>query len=90
MQTLLSLRNAETDLFTYGDYQPLAEADDRLIAFARRHKDKMAVIAVCRDPSSFVDGSKWPDFSSLQDVLPSQELRPALIFGELPVAVLHS
>jgi hypothetical protein len=44
-------------------------------------------IAACRNPSVFVAGCEWPDFSSLQPLMPQKEARPLLEFGALPVGV---
>jgi (1->4)-alpha-D-glucan 1-alpha-D-glucosylmutase len=46
---LLSLRANDADLFTHGDYQPLTVEGlrkDQVLAFARRHNGRMAVVVV--------------------------------------------
>jgi (1->4)-alpha-D-glucan 1-alpha-D-glucosylmutase len=86
-RTLLSLRQENPELFTYGSYRQIEYCDDTVIAFSRRYGNQAVTIAACRNPSVFVAGCEWPDFSSLQPLMPQKEARPLLEFGALPVGV---
>lgn len=100
---LLRLRNEMADVFTSGDYVPLAVSGphrDHVIAFARRHGREAAIVAVARSFAPFTQGGRnWPRpeaFEGEIDVtgyaLPDGATRiqlPAL-FANLPVAVLKA
>jgi (1->4)-alpha-D-glucan 1-alpha-D-glucosylmutase len=66
---LLGLRKQAADLFTYGDYRPIAVTGrDRahVIAFARVHKDKAAMTIALRQFAALTDsGRHWPKFDSI-------------------------
>jgi (1->4)-alpha-D-glucan 1-alpha-D-glucosylmutase len=61
---LLRMRNELADVFTHGDYLPLHVTGphrDRVIAFARRHGDNAAVVAVGKTLAVLTDGGRvWP------------------------------
>ena len=100
---LLRPRNEMADVFTSGDYVPLAVSGphrDHVIAFARRHGREAAIVAVARSFAPFTQGGRnWPRpeaFEGEIDVtgyaLPDGATRiqlPAL-FANLPVAVLKA
>jgi (1->4)-alpha-D-glucan 1-alpha-D-glucosylmutase len=70
---LLRLRSELADVFTHGDYQPLAVEGphaDHVIAFARRRGRDAAIIAVARHFAPFTQaGRAWPSASSFDATL---------------------
>ncbi|MGX1105513.1 MULTISPECIES: malto-oligosyltrehalose synthase [Bradyrhizobium] len=100
---LLRLRNEMPDVFTSGDYVPLAVSGphrDHVIAFARRHGREAAIVAVARSFAPFTQGGRsWPrpeafegEIDAAGYALPDGATRiqlPAL-FANLPVAVLKA
>jgi (1->4)-alpha-D-glucan 1-alpha-D-glucosylmutase len=105
---LLELRTELADAFTHGDYQPLPVSGphrDHVIAFARRHGDQAAIVAVARALAPMSEGGRvWPraaDFDASLDLrgykiegvtepTGGSELRLAALFRHLPVAVLKA
>ena len=72
---LLELRTELADVFTHGDYQPLPVSGphrDHVIAFARRHGDQAAIVAVARALAPMSEGGRaWPraaDFDASLDL----------------------
>ncbi|MFQ3457855.1 malto-oligosyltrehalose synthase, partial [Bradyrhizobium sp. UFLA01-814] len=100
---LLRLRNEMADVFTSGDYVPLAVSGphrDHVIAFARRHGREAAIVAVAKSFAPFTQGGRsWPrpeafegEIDAAGYALPDGATRiqlPAL-FADLPVAVLKA
>lgn len=64
MRTLLKMRCALPNIFTNGDYEPIAVSGsdkDHVIAFARRSKSDAVIVAVGRYLAKFTDaGRAWP------------------------------
>ncbi len=101
---LLDLRRALPDVFTRGDYIPLATAGvhaNHVIAFARIHKKDTVIVAVSRHLAPLSDqGRKWPsgvldgfvDVSGLSvDAVTMENRLPfATLFTSLPVAVIQA
>jgi (1->4)-alpha-D-glucan 1-alpha-D-glucosylmutase len=98
---LLKLRSEYAGLFTDGEYLPLevhGRHRDHVIAFARRHRQKAAVIAVGRWFAPFTDeGRKWLrpqdieaeiDLAAVKASLGRDRISTAELFGPLPAAVL--
>lgn len=95
---LLALRRKHSMLFAEGDYQPLEMADDRLVAFSRRHGDSAFVVVAARFPSrGAVAGElQLPDHRPLYgDVLTGRQIMSgkagidlAIVLADLPAAVL--
>ncbi|MCC8944898.1 malto-oligosyltrehalose synthase [Bradyrhizobium sp. Arg62] len=100
---LLRLRNELADVFTSGDYVPLAVSGphrDHIIAFARRHGREAAIVAVARSLAPFTQGGRnWPrpeafggEIDAAGYALRDGATRIQLpeLFGNLPVAVLKT
>jgi (1->4)-alpha-D-glucan 1-alpha-D-glucosylmutase len=105
---LLKLRTELADVFTRGDYQPLPVSGphrDHVIAFARRHGDQAAIVAVAKALAPMSEGGRvWPHadaFDASLDLrgykvegvtepIGGTELRLAAVFRHLPVAVLKA
>ncbi|WGR95745.1 malto-oligosyltrehalose synthase [Bradyrhizobium sp. ISRA435] len=100
---LLRLRNEMPDVFTNGDYEPLAVSGphcDHVVAFARRHGRDAVVVAVGRWFAPFTQGGRaWPRPDSfdgtigtagLATELGRDKLQLSALFGHLPVAVLKA
>ncbi|MHB8268549.1 malto-oligosyltrehalose synthase [Bradyrhizobium sp.] len=97
---LLKLRAELTDVFAYGDYEPLEVIGphrDHAVAFARRHGDHAAVIAVGKSLAPLTEGGRvWPGAYdgaivtkgySLEGIS-RNELALAEAFKHLPAVVL--
>jgi (1->4)-alpha-D-glucan 1-alpha-D-glucosylmutase len=102
---LLTLRTELEDVFTNGQYRPLAVSGphrDHVIAFARRHGREAAIIAVAK---SFVPlsqaGRTWPRAESfdgtvriegycVEDFGGGTKLSLSALFRHLPVAVVRA
>jgi len=67
---LLFLRQHWPEVFTRGDYQPLAVSGrdaDHVIAFVRRSGRNAVVVLACRKFAALTDGGRrWPDFTRLE------------------------
>jgi (1->4)-alpha-D-glucan 1-alpha-D-glucosylmutase len=101
---LLKLRSELADVFTHGDYQPLAASGphgDHVIAFARRHGREAAIIVVGRLFAGFTQGGReWPTpdaFDATVNVKgyaiaghDGHELRLSQAFRALPAAALKA
>jgi (1->4)-alpha-D-glucan 1-alpha-D-glucosylmutase len=103
---LLKLRTELADVFTHGDYQPLATEgphSDHVIAFARRRGRDAAIIAVARHFAPFSQGGRvWPSAGSFDVTLSldgfsveetgdsGNALQLSKLFEHLPVAVLKA
>ncbi len=105
---LLKLRAELADVFTHGDYQPLPVSGphrDHVIAFARRHGDQAAVVAVAKAMAPMSEGGRvWPRADAFDASLDLRgykvegiteptggtELRLGVLFRHLPVAVLKA
>ncbi|MCC8938057.1 malto-oligosyltrehalose synthase [Bradyrhizobium sp. Arg68] len=100
---LLRLRNELPDVFTSGDYAPLAVSGphrDHVVAFARRHGRDAVIVALAKSFAPFTQrGRAWPrpeTFEGAIDVagytLPGggREIELSKLFAPLPVAVLKT
>jgi (1->4)-alpha-D-glucan 1-alpha-D-glucosylmutase len=105
---LLELRTELADAFTHGDYQPLPVSGphrDHVIAFARRHGDQAAIVAVARALAPMSEGGRvWPrgagfdasldlrgyKIEGVAEPTGGTGLRLAALFRHLPVAVLKA
>ncbi|HEX5233242.1 MAG TPA: malto-oligosyltrehalose synthase [Bradyrhizobium sp.] len=105
---LLELRTELADAFTHGDYRPLPVSGphrDHVIAFARRHRDQAAIVAVAKALAPMSEGGRvWPRADAFDASLDLRgfkvegvteptsgtELRLAALFRHLPVAVLKA
>ena len=100
---LLRLRNEMPDVFTSGDYEPLAVSGphrDHVIAFARRHGRDAVVVAVARSLAPFTQGGRaWPRPEAFEGTIDmpgyatpggSGRLQLSELFAQLPVAVLKA
>ncbi|MHC2468596.1 malto-oligosyltrehalose synthase [Bradyrhizobium embrapense] len=100
---LLRLRNALPEVFTSGDYQPLAVSGahrDHVIAFARRHGRDAVIVAVAKSFAPFTQGGRsWPRAEAFEgeiDVagyaLPGGDgnVQLSRLFAKLPVTVLKA
>ena len=99
---LLKLREEHEDVFTSGDYAPLhVDGPDagRVIAFARRFKNRAVIVAVAKSFADATEGGRsWPDPAGWQGTIdvsgyqiagmPDARLELARAFAYLPVAVL--
>jgi (1->4)-alpha-D-glucan 1-alpha-D-glucosylmutase len=69
MLHLLRLRRRATGVFTLGDYRPLAVTGpdrDHVIAYARVHKHKAALIIALRHFMELTDGGRsWPKLDAI-------------------------
>jgi (1->4)-alpha-D-glucan 1-alpha-D-glucosylmutase len=72
---LLRLRNEFADVFTHGDYRPLAVKGphrDHVIAFARTHGGDAAIVAVGKCFAPFTDqGRQWPHGEAFEGTVDS-------------------
>jgi (1->4)-alpha-D-glucan 1-alpha-D-glucosylmutase len=99
---LLRLRGELADVFTQGDYEPLEVTGphcDHVIAFARRHGRKAAIVAVGRSLAPLSAGGRnWPRAEAWQasvvapgyrvdDTRAASDLPLASLFEHLPVVV---
>ncbi|MCA1397867.1 malto-oligosyltrehalose synthase [Bradyrhizobium sp. BRP56] len=100
---LLRLRNELADVFTSGDYVPLAVSGphrDHVIAFARRHGREAAIVAVARSFAPFTQGGRsWPRPEAFEGEIDvtgyalrdgATRIQLPELFGNLPVAVLKT
>jgi (1->4)-alpha-D-glucan 1-alpha-D-glucosylmutase len=100
---LLKLRAELADVFTHGDYQPLAVSgphSDHVIAFARRNGGTAAIVAVAKSFALFTEGGRiWPRGEVFDGTLNikgyateggATELQLNALFHLLPVAVLKA
>jgi len=91
---LLRLRNEVPDVFTSGDYEPLAVSGshrDHVIAFARRHGREAVVVAVGRWFAPFTQGGRaWPSPESFDGAIDSAGFATELGKGELPLSALFN
>jgi (1->4)-alpha-D-glucan 1-alpha-D-glucosylmutase len=101
---LLRMRQKYPDLFGKGEYVPLevrGRDSDHVIAFARRHGRRMAVVVVGRHFGRFTDGGRfWLQPDSFQaeldlgpcgqaaDGFPRDQLRITALFRNLPASIL--
>jgi (1->4)-alpha-D-glucan 1-alpha-D-glucosylmutase len=98
---LLKLRQLQPEVFVKGDYIPLevhGRDRDHVIAFARRHGRKAAIIAVGRWFGPFTDGGRlWPraptieadiDLANVKTNFQADRIRISEHFKELPVVVI--
>ncbi len=88
---LLKLRNALADVFTQGDYQPLAVQGthaDHVVAFARRHGRSAAIVVVGRHFAPLTQaGRDWPAPESFDATIDlTGYTAPGLAGGKLPLA----
>ena len=108
MRHLLKLRTELADVFTHGDYQPLRVSGphrDHVIAFARRHSGRAAIVAVAKALAPLSEGGRaWPradtfDASldlrgyAVEDIVADNagtELPLSTLFRHLPAAVLKA
>lgn len=66
---LLTLRHSHRDLFTHGDYRPVAvegEHGDGLVAFLRQHGDQQLLVTVPRLCAVLLEGADRPHVPSLR------------------------
>ncbi|WP_050383263.1 malto-oligosyltrehalose synthase [Bradyrhizobium pachyrhizi] len=100
---LLRLRSEMADVFTSGDYVPLAVSGphrDHVIAFARRHGREAAIVAVARSFAPFTQGGRsWPRPGAFEGEIDAAgyalrdgatRIQLPELFGNLPVAVLKT
>jgi (1->4)-alpha-D-glucan 1-alpha-D-glucosylmutase len=101
---LLKLRTELAELFTHGEYQPLAVSGphrDHVIAFARRRGRDAAIVAVAKSFAAFSQGGRvWPSAEAFDGTLSLNdysveafggiELPLSALFRHLPVAVLKA
>ncbi|MCS3451867.1 MULTISPECIES: malto-oligosyltrehalose synthase [Bradyrhizobium] len=100
---LLRLRNEMADVFTSGDYVPLAVSGphrDHVIAFARRHGREAAIVAVARSFAPFTQGGRsWPRPETFEGEIDAAgyalrdgatRIQLSALFANLPVAVLKA
>lgn len=96
---LLAMRRRHAELFAKGDYVPLEVRGahrEHIIAFARRHRQQAAIIAVGRWFGRFTDaGRSWPqaqtidaelDLAKVKHIVGRDRMSIAECFGNLPVA----
>jgi len=95
----LEARRAEPELFVGGDYIPLRSADERFVAFARRHDGRWVLALASRFTTRGTVGAsvplpagapaRWRDAITGGTVEASRgELTSDEVFAELPVALL--
>jgi (1->4)-alpha-D-glucan 1-alpha-D-glucosylmutase len=101
---LLQLRRAQPDLFTFGDYRPVAvhgEDADHVIAFARSHGRDAVIVAVGRWFAGLTrEGRAWPDDAfdaklatdgySVEGHAAEGGIAVRNLFGDFPAAVLRA
>ena len=86
---LLRLRQAAAAVFTSGDYRPLAVTGSHashVVAYARVHKQKAAIVMALRHFAAFTDGGRhWPKFDAIdaQIRLGDSELRVKDLAGNV-------
>jgi (1->4)-alpha-D-glucan 1-alpha-D-glucosylmutase len=101
---LLKLRTELAAIFTDGDYQPVEVTGrhrDHVIAFARRHGDDAAIVAVGKTMAPLTDGGRvWPRAEAWEGALlttgyslegvDGDELALSDVFKNLPAALLKA
>jgi (1->4)-alpha-D-glucan 1-alpha-D-glucosylmutase len=101
---LVKLRTELSDVFTYGDYQPLEVSGTHaghVIAFARRYRREAAITVVAKSFAPFTqDGRVWPNADAFDGAIrlkgyslqssKATELRLSALFPHVPATVLKA